>query len=248
MTPEFLLAFEGDLALRVPAVGELALVLLDPLRGYVVGGVGGTRREVHEERLVGQQCLLLARPVDRLVGEVLGQVIALRGRLRGLDRRGALVQGGVPLVVLPADEAVEVLETATARGPCGEGACRTGLPHRNLVALAELRRRVAVQLERLRQRRLGVRQHGAVSRCCGGDLGDAAHSHRVMVAAGEQRLAGRRAQRRGVEPGVLQSARGELLEVGRVARAAEGAGGAVADVVDEDDHARSARPRVGERP
>ena len=31
MTPEFLLPLEGDLALLVPAVRELALVLVDPL-------------------------------------------------------------------------------------------------------------------------------------------------------------------------------------------------------------------------
>ena len=181
------------------------------------------------------QRLLLAHPVDRLVGQILGQVIALRRRLRRLDRRRALVQRRVPLVVLAADEAVEVLEPAATGRPGGERARRAGLPDRDLVALAELRRRVAVELERLRQRRLGVRQHRAVTGCRGGDLGDAAHAHRVVVAAGQQRLARRRAQRRGVEPRVLQPAGGELLEVGGVARPAEGAAGAVTDVVDEDD-------------
>ena len=49
---QFLLSLEGDLALLVPAVGELALVLLDPLLRHVVRRVRGARREVHEERLV----------------------------------------------------------------------------------------------------------------------------------------------------------------------------------------------------
>ena len=200
--------------------------------GHVVRCVGGAGREVHEERLVGQQRLLLAHPVDRLVGQVLGQVIALGRRLRRLDRGGALVQGRVPLVVLAADEAVEVLEAAAAGRPRGERARRAGLPDRNLVALAELRRRIAVELQRQRQRRLGVRQHRGVPGCRGGGFGDVAHAHRVVVAAGQQRLARRRAQRSGVEPVVLQPARCQLLEVRRLARPAERTAGAEADVVD----------------
>ena len=182
-----------------------------------------------------QQRLLLARPVDRLVGQVLGEVIALGRRLRRLDRGGALIQRRVPLVVLPADEAVEVLEPAAAGRPRRERSGRAGLPDRDLVALAELRRGISVELQRQCQRRLRIRQHRAVPGCGGRGLGDAAHADRVMVAAGEQRLPGRRAQRSGVEPRVLQPARGELLEVGGLARPAEGAAGAEADVIDQDD-------------
>ena len=118
------------------------------------------------------------------------------------------------------------------------------------MALAELGRRIAVELQRQRQRRLGVRQHRGVAGCRGRGLGDAAHADRMMVAAGQQRLPRRRAQRRGVEPGVLQPARGQLLEVGRLARPAEGAAGAEADVVDQDDqHVGRAlgRPHIPDR-
>ncbi len=118
--------------------------------GHLVRRVGGARREVHEERLVGQQRLLLACPADRLVGQILGQVVALGRRLRRLDRGGALVQGRVPLVVLAADETVEVLEAAAAGRPCRERPGRAGLPDRNLVALAELGRGVSVELQRQR--------------------------------------------------------------------------------------------------
>ena len=114
---QLLLPLERDLALLVPAVGELALVLVDPLLRHVMRGVRGARREVHEERLVGHQRLLLAHPADRLVGQILGEVVALLGRLRRLDRRRALIQRRVPLVVLAADEAVEVLEPAAAGRP-----------------------------------------------------------------------------------------------------------------------------------
>ena len=250
MTPSSFCLLEGDLALLVPAVRELALVLLDPLLRHVMRRVRGARREVDEERLVRQQRLLLARPGDALVGQVFGQVVALGRRLGRLDRRRALIEGRVPLVVLAADEAVEVLEAAAAGRPRVERPRRAGLPDRHLVALAELRGRVAVELERQRERRLGVGQHRAVAGRGGGDLGDAAHADRVMVAPGEQRLPRRRAQRRGVEARVPQPALRELLEVRGLARAAEDAGRAVADVVDEDhQHVGRAlrRPQVPDR-
>ena len=84
--PELLLPGEGLLALRVPAVGELPLVLLDPLGGDVVGGVRGAGCEVDEEGLVGHERLLLADPVHAVVGEVVGEVVALLRRGRWLDR------------------------------------------------------------------------------------------------------------------------------------------------------------------
>ena len=157
---------------------------------------------------------------------------------------------GIPLVVLAADEAVEVLEPAAAGRPGVERARRARLPDRHLVAFAELRRRVAIELEGERERRLGVGQHRAVARRRGRDLGDAAHADRVMVAAGEQRLPRRRAQGGRVEARVAQPALRELLEVRRLARAAERAGRAVADVVDEDhQHVGRAlrRPHVPDR-
>ena len=155
--PELLLAGEGALALRVPAVVELPGVPVDPLPRHVVRRVGGTRCEVHEERLVRHQRLLLVDPADRPVGEVLGEVVALLGGGWGLHRGGALVQGRVPLVVLPADEAVERLEPTAARRPRVERAHRRGLPDGHLVALAELGGGVPVELQRHRQRRLGIR-------------------------------------------------------------------------------------------
>ena len=52
---------------------------------------GRARREVGEERLVRHQRLLLVHPLDRLVGHVLHEVVALFGRLLGLDGDRALV-------------------------------------------------------------------------------------------------------------------------------------------------------------
>ena len=184
---ELLLAGEDPLALDVPAVVELAGVAVGPLLGDVVRGMGRPVGEVHEERLVGHQRLLLTHPADGPVGQVLGQVVALLGRRRRLDRGRPVVQRRVPLVVLAADEPVERLEPATTRRPGVERPHRRRLPHRHLVALAELRRRVAVQLHRHRQRRLGVRTQRVVPGRRRRRLGDAAHPDRMVVASRQQR-------------------------------------------------------------
>ena len=224
---------------------EAALVLVRPLDRHVVRRVRGARREVGEERLVRHQRLLLADPVDRAVGHVLREVVALlRGAVR-LDRDRAVVQRRRVLVGLAADEAVEVLEAAAAAGPGVERPQRARLPDRHLVALAELRGRVAVQLERLRQRRRGVRANRVVPRRGRRDLGDSAHADRVVVASRQQRLAGRRAQRGRVEAVVLQPVRGQALRHGRRAGPAERARRAEADVVEQhDQHVRRTRRRA----
>ena len=241
---ECLLTLERLLAESVPALVESALVLVCPLLRHVVRGVGRAGREVDEEGLVGHERLLLADPRDRFVGHVLHEVVTLVRRLLRLDRDGALVDGGVVLVRLAADEAVEVLEPAAARRPRIERAHRAGLPDRHLVALAELRRRIAVQLESLRQRSRRVGADRVVAGRGGGDLGDPAHPHRVVVPAREQRLSGGRAERRGVEAVVLQAVRGQALGRWRRARPAEGAGGSEPYVVEQhDEHVRRALGR-----
>ena len=56
---ELLLTREDLFAQLVPALIELALVLVGPLLRHVVRRVAGAGREVDEERLVGHQRLLL---------------------------------------------------------------------------------------------------------------------------------------------------------------------------------------------
>src|SRR5512139_470746 len=97
----------------------------------------GSGGEVHEEWLVWHKRLLLASPVDSVVGQVLGQVIAFLLRCGWIDRCRAFIQRWVILVVFPADEAIKMLEATASRWPMLEGSHRAGLPHRHLVALAE---------------------------------------------------------------------------------------------------------------
>ena len=111
---QLLLAGEGALALHIPAIIESTDIAVGPFLRDVVRCVGRPRGEVDEERLVRHQGLLLADPADGPVGQILGQVVALLGRRRRLDRRRAVVEGRFPLVVLAADEPVERLEPATS--------------------------------------------------------------------------------------------------------------------------------------
>ncbi len=157
---QLLLAGEGPLALFVPAVVERALVLLDPLHRRVVRGMRGARSPVDKERLIGVDRLLRLDPIDRLVGHVLGEVI--RGVTRHLHPREPVEDLGEPLIGLPADEAVELLE-ALHRRPVLERSQRARLPHRHLVALAELGGGVAVVAQRLGQGRLRVWDHRGVA-------------------------------------------------------------------------------------
>ena len=232
--PQVLLPGEDGLARGVPAVVEAALVLVGPLRRDLVGGVGRPWRVVHEEGPVGHERALLADPGDGLVGHVLGEVVALLGRGRRLERGGPLVDGGEVLVGLTPDEAVEVLE-ATARRPLGERPHRARLPDRDLVALAELRGGVPVHPQGVGQWCRGVGPNRAVPGGGRGQLGDGAHAHGVVVPAGQQGLTGGRTERGRVEPGVPQAARGQAVGGGRVDEATEGGGRAETDIVEEHD-------------
>ena len=206
--------------------------------------VRGARREVHEERLVRHQRLLLADPVDRVIGHVLGEVVALLRRAVRLDGHRVLVDRRRVLVRLAADEAVEVLEPRSG-GPRVEGTHRARLPYRHLVALAELRRGVAVELERLGKRRGRVRPDRVVARRRGRDLGDTAHADRMVVAAGEQRLPRRRAERGRVEPVVLQAVVSERSAVGVLHGPPNALAAREADIVDQHDQHVG---RTGRRP
>ncbi len=101
------------------------------------------------------------------------------------------------------------------------------------MALAELGGRVAVQFQGQWQRSLGVGSERAVARGRGGDLRDAPHPHRVMVATGEQGLSGRGTEGSGVESGVLQSPCGQTLRRRCVDRSPECAAGPESDVVEQ---------------
>ena len=100
---------------RVPALVELAPVGVAPLGGHVVGSVGRAEREPHQERTLGLVASQLAHPGDRLVGEVLAQVVALVGGTGRVDVGVVADQLGRPVVGVAAEEPVVVLEALAER-------------------------------------------------------------------------------------------------------------------------------------
>ena len=122
------------------------------------------------------------------------------------------------------------------RGPAIERARHAGFPCGGFVPLAEGAGAVAVQSQHLRERRHAVRILSGVAGEGRRALHDRAGVHGVMVASGLERIARRRAQRRGVEVVELQAALRELVHGRRANRAAEGARPTEADIVDQHDH------------
>ncbi len=138
----------------VPALVELALVLVGPLLRHMMRRMDRAGRVVDEERLVRRHRLLGLHPVDRLVGHVDGEVVVLH--LRRIDLDHAVVDERIPLVGLAADEAVELVE-ALVGGPAVERARHAGLPGGGFVPLAEGAGAVAVEPQHFRQGRDAVR-------------------------------------------------------------------------------------------
>ena len=197
-------ARQRPLAVGLVAVVELALVLVGPLRRSVVGRVVGARAEPHEPRPRRRGGLAVADHLQRLVGEVLGQVVALVGRVRLVDRVVVLDQRRIPLVGLAADEAVEAIEALLQR-PVELGTARVGLLLGHAVVLADPVGVPAVVAQDARDGPALLGQVRVGARVAGRALDDAGHAVLVVVAPGEHARARRRAQRRGVPLAVAQA-------------------------------------------
>ena len=181
----------------------------------------------------GRDGLLGADPLDGLVGDVVVEVVVRVAQVR-LDGLGPVEDRGPPLAGLGPDEPVELFEAQAGR-PEIERSGLAVLPVGHVVVLAEPGGVPALLLEDFGDGG-GVLAHQAVvAGEAGGQFHDVAGMHRVVVAAGEQRRARGRRDRRGVELRVAQPVLGQLVQRRRVAGPAEGARRAEADVIEEDD-------------
>ena len=138
---QLLLAREHAFAISVPAVVELAFVLVGPFLEDLVRAVAGARRPVEEERLVRRERLMSSQPVDAALREVFAQMILLV--VRRLDRVGVLDEAWFPLRGLAGEEAVEIVEAMSGR-PAVERAHRRRLIGGRVVPFADRRRLVPV--------------------------------------------------------------------------------------------------------
>ncbi len=232
---------EGPRAPILPAGVEAAAIALDPRARRLMRRVHRAGSEIQEERLPRRGVAQVLDAPNRRVDQILGQVVALLGRARRRDEPVVSHQLGGPLIGVTPVESVEVLEAHGER-PALERAGRGLLPARRQVPLAHGERAVAGVAEYTRQCRGARRDARVVAGEAHRDVGEEAHAHRVVIAAGEQRRARGRAHRRDVEAVEAQAAGGEPVDHRRRDVGAEAAELGEAEVVEHDhDHVRRAR-------
>ena len=231
---QFLLPGQHPLPVGVPPVVELPGVPVGPLLRHMMRGVHRAGAEMQVERLVRGDLLGVGDELDRLVGQVLGQVIALLRGARRLDLVVVVDQVRVPLAGVPAEEPVEPLEPAAQRPAVERPGAGLELRGQQVV-LADHVGAVAMGQQHLGQEPVLERDLPVVPGIAGGELVDRRGRVRVVIAAGDDARPRRRAQRRGVHVRVQQPAGGQRVQVRRGDRAAVTAQLPVPDVIQHDE-------------
>ena len=204
--PELLLALQRLLAHRLIAHVEAALVLLDPLLRHVVRRVAGTRRVVQAERLVRRHRLGVLDELERLVGQVHGQVIAVLGlgradRPDGCRRRGPDATGWSRR---PGSRRSARTRARSASCDASRRDASSSVGHRCHLPVMYVFQPSSP--EDLRQHPVLRRNRAAGVREPDRRLGDARHAVARVVAPGQQARPRRRAQGGGVPLRVAHAA------------------------------------------
>ncbi len=172
--------------------------------------------------------------LDRVVDQVLAQVVAVLGERGRVDAVVVVGQVGAVLVGLALHEPVEPVEPPLQRPlVVGTGGRRVG--HLAEVPLADRERREPLLAQDLGDRARVVRDVTGHVGIAGVEVRDAAHADAVVVATGQQRGAGGGAERGDVEIRVLEAPGGEPIDVRRVDLGAVAAEMRESGVVKEDD-------------
>ena len=230
-----LLAGKPFFALDIPAGIEAAAIFIEIALRRLMRGVHGAEGRVEKEGALGDQRNDVADHAGRTVDDVFGDVIAVLDAGRYADEMIVMRQLGVELVGLALQETVIAVETLLQR-PIGEGAGGGTFAHRREMPFAGGEGRIALVAQNLRERRGAFRDRAAHVGKAGVEIRNAAHADRVMVAAGEQAGAGRRAERGGVEAGEARARGGQRVDVGSRHGRAIAAEMRKAGVVEYDHH------------
>lgn len=199
------------------------------------------------ERLSRVNLLSVGDELDRLVDQVLAEVVALLRRAWRLHLVVVIHQIRVPLAGVAAQEPVEALEAAPQRPPVIR-ACAGFLVARRQVVLPDHERAVPMIDQHLGQEAILKRNDPVVSGVAARQLRDARHRVAVMIAACQNARPARRTQRRRVHVAIAQPVRRQSVEAGRLDRAAVTAQLAESRIVQDDEqHIRGARPRPHRR-
>ena len=184
---ELLLPLEGLLPQLVPALVELAPVLLAPLDRDMVRRVRAAGGVVHEPWLGRVLRADRVQPPDRLAGHGIGQVELLAVLPLGdADDRVVLRDQRVKLPGLGAQEPPEMVKSPAHR-PAVVRARRALHVVGGQVPLAEPAGGIAVLLQHPGERRAGLRHCRRVAGERPRQLADRAEPHRVVVMPGQHR-------------------------------------------------------------
>ncbi|MNX95422.1 hypothetical protein D3C86_1276940 [compost metagenome] len=145
-------------------------------------GVGGSGAEVHHPGLGGGDRQVVLDEGDGLVRQVLAEVIAFFRGVRGLDGVVVIGEIGIPLVGVPAEEAVVALEAAP-QGPEALVPREVGIFSGSQVPLAHGERAPAALDQDFRDQGILEGDMPVGAREAGGGLGDACHAVAGGVAA-----------------------------------------------------------------
>ena len=226
-----LLSLEPLLAGHVVALIEAAAVLVEVLRGSLVGVVAGAEGDVEEVRLLLVDGPLVADELDRAVDHVLADVV-----VRGVGGGDAVVvvgELGGELVGEGVEEAVVTVE-ALLQGPVVERSRRGRFRHGGEVPLADREGGEAAVPKQLGDGCRAICDGPAAVGVGAGPVGDGTHAHGVVVAPGEEAGAGGGAEGSGVVVGVAQAIGREAVHVRGVDGGAIAAELGETDVVEDD--------------
>lgn len=198
-------------------------------------GVGGAEGQVEEERAIGSDAAGVRHHRQRLIDEILRQVVAVLRPAGRFDGMVVADQLGMELVGLPVEEPVETVEAARQR-PLIEWAGRRALLHWREVPLPDAERGVSLLAEHLGDGGRLVGDMAELVGKAGAEIRHRPHAGRMLGSAGQQRRPGRGAQRCHVEIAELQSVRGQRVDVPGVDIGAVAAQLREAGVIQQDDH------------
>ena len=196
----------------VPPFFEHRHVFVDEFVWRMVRRVLGTQAHVQKERLVGRNGLLLANEVDRLIDDIHRQVIVFV--IRGFDMVVVEHQFRMPLVGFAFQKPKEAVKATLQRPLVVRAGCR-GFKGRRQMPLASGKGVVALPAQHLGECAGAFGNASAHPRKAQIPIGQTTHPNRVVVATGQQRGTGWRAQCRRMKIGVTQSSSGQGIDVGR---------------------------------
>ena len=230
--PQCLLPRHPPLALDVPAVREHLVIALDDIGGRLmrrVAGAEGDPGQPGQIRAIGD---VVADEADRLVDQVRGQVIAVGKRPGRIDMGVVRYQFRRELIGLGVEETIEAVKAAPQR-PAVERPGRTAFGQGRDMPFADHVVAIGMGFQHFRQRSGLARDLAAVAGIAGVEIGEAADTDRVMVAAGQKCRARGRAHRGGVKARVTQALGRKLVDARGLDRRAIAAEIGKADVVEQ---------------